>query len=365
MEYILKDTKCRCGGDIVVTSYEGYVNNGMCSCCFKGMCLPGEKYEEFVKEHCIPMTKNRKVLECSSKGDKRFSALYAKVSVNGVFDSIENHYQKSKVFKDENGKLIQYDNWKMAKGKMPIAFNISGYYLPLRFGSMFYSLMWYKYLKANPSLENVLEQFDIYNDIFKSKNSYVCQADVIRAYMEDKNGIRYNKTNRGINLYNSCKELLDVLTKQNTVIIENGNALTGYPHIVAHQVNSQGVMGSGIAKSIKETFYKAYTEYVAHPLMKNEKILGECQIVDCESKIVANVFGQFFYGRNPNTVYTNYTALRKGLTTLKEYAKANKLIVSMPYEIGCGYAHGDWNNIVYPMIKEIFSDYYVILYKLK
>lgn len=364
MEYVLKDTKCRCGGDIVVTSYEGYVNNGMCSCCFKGMCLPGEKYDEFVKENCIPYTQTKKVLECSSKGDKRFSALYAKVSVNNLFDSIENHYQKAKVFKNENGELIQYDNWKDAKGKKPIAFNISGCYLPLRFGAMFYSLMWYKYLKTNPSLETVLEQFDVYNDLFKSKNSYVCQADVLRDYMEDKNGIRYEKDKRGISLYNSCNELIDILNKTNTVIIENGDALFGYPHIVAHQVNSQGVMGSGIAKGIKENYTKAYTEYLKHPLMKDRKILGECQIVDCENKIVANIFGQFFYGRTPNVVYTDYTALRKALTTLKEYSKANNLIVSMPYLIGCGLANGDWNNIVYPMIKEIFLDYYVILYKI-
>ena len=30
-----------------------------------------------------------KILECSTHGDKRFSALYAKVSVYGVYDTIE------------------------------------------------------------------------------------------------------------------------------------------------------------------------------------------------------------------------------------------------------------------------------------
>lgn len=363
-DYILKGTKCRCGGDIVVTNYEGFVNGGICSNCFKGSCLPSERFDTFVKEHCVLMNSNRKVLECSSKGDKRFSALYAKIDVNGVFDSIENHYQKSKVFLSEDNKLIQYDDWRVSKGKLPVAFNISGYYLPIRFGAMYYSLLWYKYLKANPSLDKVLEQFEVYHDIFKSKNSYVCQADIITAYMEDSNGNRYSKEKRGVALYNSCRELLDILTKKNTVIIENGDALKGYPHIVAHQVNSQGVMGSGIAKSIKENYTKAYTEYLKHPLMKQREILGECQIVDCDTKIVANIFGQFFYGRNPNTVYTEKEALKKGLIALKEYAKENNLIVSMPYKIGCGLANGDWENEIYPMIKDIFSDYYVILYKL-
>ena len=30
-------------------------------------------------------------LECSSKGDKRFSALYAKIVFNGKYKNIENH----------------------------------------------------------------------------------------------------------------------------------------------------------------------------------------------------------------------------------------------------------------------------------
>ena len=35
-------------------------------------------------------------LECSSKGDKRFSAFYAFVEFDGKYDSIEHHYQNCK-----------------------------------------------------------------------------------------------------------------------------------------------------------------------------------------------------------------------------------------------------------------------------
>ena len=37
-----------------------------------------------------------KILECSSAGDKRFSAFYALVDVFGVTNSIERHYQSVK-----------------------------------------------------------------------------------------------------------------------------------------------------------------------------------------------------------------------------------------------------------------------------
>ena len=46
-----------------------------------------------------------KILECSSRGDKRFNALYAKVKVFGFEDSIENHYQRCK--RDKNGNPVK------------------------------------------------------------------------------------------------------------------------------------------------------------------------------------------------------------------------------------------------------------------
>lgn len=308
------------------------------------------------------MFKSKKVLECSSKGDKRFSALYAQVHVNGVFDTIENHYQKAKLFKDKNGKLKQVGDWREAKGKKPVAFLISNYQLPLSFGLMFYKLLWYKYLKSNPELEEVLLEYDDYNDIFTSKTAYCNQAEVIKDYIQDSHGVKYNKEDRGKQLKKSCKPLLDILNNKNTVIIENGDLTMSYANILAHQVNAQGVMGSGVAKGIKVKYPKAYKDYLNHHQLKQREILGECQIVDCDSKIVANLFGQFNYGRARDVVYTDYNALREALISLKEFAKTNNLSVAMPFKIGCGLANGDWEGVVLPMIKNVFNDYYVILY---
>lgn len=51
-------------------------------------------------------------LECSSKGDKRFSAFYAQVNGN----SIEDQYQAAKVFADGSTGLY----WRDAKGKKAV-----------------------------------------------------------------------------------------------------------------------------------------------------------------------------------------------------------------------------------------------------
>ena len=121
-----------------------------------------------------------KVLECSSKGDKRFSAFYARVKVYGKLDSIENHYQLSKRF----GTVVPR-TWKDAKGKQPTHFCVGNVNFEVEHLTAFYKLLWYKYLRANPPLIDYANQFDDFNDIFKSTKSLNCQADVIRQYIKE------------------------------------------------------------------------------------------------------------------------------------------------------------------------------------
>jgi hypothetical protein len=117
-------------------------------------------------------------LECSSKGDKRFSAFYAKVKVFGKYDSIENHYQLSKRFGD-----FVPTTWKDAKGKTPTHFEVNGKQFDLKYLSMWYDLLWVKYLDEHPELVEYAVQFDDYSDMFKGK-SINCQADTIRKYIK-------------------------------------------------------------------------------------------------------------------------------------------------------------------------------------
>jgi hypothetical protein len=120
-----------------------------------------------------------KILECSSKGDKRYSAFYAMVKVFGNIDSIENHYQLCKRFNN-----IIPQTWRNAKGKQPTHIHINGKDYDIKYLSMFYKLLWVKYLDQNPELVEYAEQFDDFHDIFKGKNTVNCQADVIRQYIK-------------------------------------------------------------------------------------------------------------------------------------------------------------------------------------
>ncbi len=116
-------------------------------------------------------------LECSSKGDKRFSALYAKVKYDGKYDSIENHYQKCK---------RKYNNTKVEKGQKPDYIIINRNKLPVNFLSPFYKYLWFIYLEQHKELVSFASSFDNYTDMFKGKKTINSQADVIKEYIQNK-----------------------------------------------------------------------------------------------------------------------------------------------------------------------------------
>ena len=117
-----------------------------------------------------------KILECSSKGDKRFSAFYAYVEVFGRNTNIERHYQSSKKFYDAN--------ITKAKGLQPDYMEIDGKQIDKKYLTAWYKLLWVKYLDQHKELVDYANEFDDFNDIFKGKKSINCQADVIRQYVK-------------------------------------------------------------------------------------------------------------------------------------------------------------------------------------
>ena len=115
-----------------------------------------------------------KILECSSKGDKRFSAFYAYIKLYGVSDSIEHHYQNCKKFNIQPLKV---------KGTKPDYIEINNIKYDSKYLTPFYKLLWVKYLDEHKHLVEYSNEFDDFNDMFKGK-SINCQADVVRQYIK-------------------------------------------------------------------------------------------------------------------------------------------------------------------------------------
>ena len=133
---------------------------------------------------------------------------------------------------------------------------------------------------------------------------------------------------------------------------------------ICHQVNCQGVMGSGIAKQIKDRYpevYKAYKKTCNSEDPKN--LLGRVEMLLTseypDSFGVINIYGQLNYGYD-GKCYTDYNALQKAFSEINKYAAAiprskEEKTFAFPYKFGCARGGGDWNT-VYNMIKETFTD---------
>jgi hypothetical protein len=97
-------------------------------------------------------------LECSSKGDKRFSAFFARVDGQ----SIEDLYQAAKVFSDGRTGLT----WREARGRVAVN--------QVEVAAL-YSALWDIYIDQNPELLAVLKQASGLSDIF-GQPGHCCQA---------------------------------------------------------------------------------------------------------------------------------------------------------------------------------------------
>lgn len=146
--------------------------------------------------------------------------------------------------------------------------------------------------------------------------------------------------------------------------------------IIVQQVNAQGVMGSGVAKDIRNKWpcvYEAYAKAVGPAYTQKEKgrnLLGMMIPVQVDTNLwVCNIVGQQFFGRDPHIQptgqYTSYDALSVGFKSLRQFALENfvmrddmwmtRPIVHFPL-LGCGLGGGDW-GIVSGIIESTCSEF--------
>lgn len=161
-------------------------------------------------------------------------------------------------------------------------------------------------------------------------------------------------------------------------IIE-GNIFDTKAKFIAHQVNCQKKMGSGVALQVKKRYPHVYEEYMK---VCSSDMLGQVQIIPINKKYlgydsgsltvpyteqyICNLFAQNSYGYDGKQ-YTSIDALRKCFATLNRitHEKNNNFdaTIAMPYRIGCVRGGADWKE-VYHMMEAIFSDCEVELWRL-
>ena len=122
---------------------------------------------------------------------------------------------------------------------------------------------------------------------------------------------------------------------------------------IAHGVNCQGKMGSGVAKALFTLWPKVRSQYLdfhkhnIHIVINGtEDFLGVVQFIDCLDKTILNMFTQNYYGYD-GKLYLSYEALRECFENIMKFDVTE---LAIP-RIGCGLAGGDWEKV-----KEIIND---------
>lgn len=110
-----------------------------------------------------------KILECYSKGDRRFSALYAKLADGRT---IEEVYQSAK--RDQNGN--PYPKGR-AKKKPCHYLHILGINVPCSHAMRhtFYTMLWWIWLMENPELAEEATTYEGFRDIYDGHGGIVHQ----------------------------------------------------------------------------------------------------------------------------------------------------------------------------------------------
>lgn len=143
-----------------------------------------------------------------------------------------------------------------------------------------------------------------------------------------------------------------------------GNLLDSDCDYICHQVNCQGVMGSGIAKQIRERWpevYEMYKRFCEGYECGPHYLLGHIQFVDRVG--VINMFSQDNYGYD-GTRYTSYDAFDKCLQRIRDVVESGTKI-GFPKNIGCGLGGGNW-KVISALIEEILGEKYdVYIYELE
>ena len=155
------------------------------------------------------------------------------------------------------------------------------------------------------------------------------------------------------------------------IIHQIGDLLESDCDYICHQVNCQGKMNSGIAKSIREKWPIVYREYAMKYFNSlPELLLGDIQLVninmseaDGQEQFIINMFAQQYYGYDGRR-YTSYDAFWNCLNLIKQTVPKGCKI-GFPGYIGCVRGGANW-NVIYEMISEVLGeDYDVYIYFLE
>lgn len=149
------------------------------------------------------------------------------------------------------------------------------------------------------------------------------------------------------------------------IIYKHGDLMKAAERFIVHGCNAQGVMGSGVAKLIRDRYPQAYNEYV--DIHRSEGLfVGQTLWVNTHPHAIINAITQERYGRDENVVYVSYDGIRSAFRRINEVAASPSDAygevdaVALPL-IGAGLANGRW-SIISKIIEEEATNFQPVVY---
>jgi O-acetyl-ADP-ribose deacetylase (regulator of RNase III) len=140
-----------------------------------------------------------------------------------------------------------------------------------------------------------------------------------------------------------------------------GDLLQAPEQYVLHGCNAKGVMGSGVAKLIRDKYPKAYQDYRnsydSHGLSLGSIVPSK----QPDGKIILNAITQETYGKTG--VHVSYWAIANVMHILNKWHINNQKQpkeIAMP-KVGSGLAGGDW-NVIEAIIENEAKNFQPIVY---
>lgn len=144
--------------------------------------------------------------------------------------------------------------------------------------------------------------------------------------------------------------------------ITNGNLLTADVDALVNTVNTQGIMGKGIALQFKQAFPKMYEAYEL-ACKAGEVKLGHVQIYDLGGLVGGPRWIINFPTKGHWKSRSRLADVKSGLDDLKKQIQYLGITSIAIPPLGCGYGGLDWND-VRPLIEDAFSKTSNVLVKL-
>lgn len=298
-------------------------------------------------------------LNCSINGDKRFHPAYTKVKLDDTYEGTIREVLTFSKRIQKDGKVTTPLTFEESK-KYPVVGFVWGTTLfPTSMYRHLVELLWYSYLKTNPKLVDELETYTEFND-FGDIDDEISHAALIKRFLEikeNKDPLVLKMPEAGECLYDDFKPLLDVVYRRENIMIEDSLPLEeGTPEVLVYFQQLEEVVESGAPVFPRSFYEKVYKEYAKLINRTPEALIGGAFIRKNKKTKKHLAFLGLIEDHN-------LQSFRRALESLKSECVSKRLAIGMQMHLGCYETSGPRWEERYAILKEVFSDYYVILYK--